>query len=362
MRRICIVIALSTLLLISLCLAQQTSSNQQTNPGQNASPIRIGGPIIGGDGTKNYIAIWSTPNYLLSSDIYQTSGGKVGIGTTTPAATLDVNGGVNTALTYEILGSTVLSIGSPDDQNVFLGMGAGSSNIAGQGVNNTFSGCYAGNQNTTGNRNTFNGCFAGHRNTTGDYNAFTGYGAGYNTNGISNIFIGDRAGFNDTTGSSNIYIGNQGPGSGTESNAIRIGDSNQIATYIAGIYNVTSLTGIPVYINSNGQLGTMTSSLRFKEQIRDMGDSTNGLMKLRPVTFLYKPEYDKGERTLQYGLISEEVARVYPELVANDNDGQPYSVRYQYLTSMLLNEAQKQSRRAEAQAEVIKAQGQKIDE
>src|SRR5271167_3899567 len=379
MRRICIVIALSTLLLISLCLAQQTSSNQQTNPGQNASPIRIGGPIIGGDGTKNYIAIWSTPNYLLSSDIYQTSGGKVGIGTTTPAATLDVNGGVNTALTYEILGSTVLSIGSPDDQNVFLGMGAGSSNIAGQGVNNTFSGCYAGNQNTTGNRNTFNGCFAGHRNTTGDYNAFTGEDAGFsNTTGYGNTFTGMQAGFSNTTGwyntfagygagyntngSSNIYIGDQGPGSGTESNAIRIGDSNQIATYIAGIYNVTSLTGIPVYINSNEQLGTMTSSLRFKEQIRDMGDSTNGLMKLRPVTFLYKPEYDKGERTLQYGLIAEEVAKVYPELVAYDNDGQPYSVRYQYITTMLLNEVQKQYHRAESEAKVITMQEQKIDE
>ena len=93
-----------------------------------------------------------------------------------------------------------------------------------------------------------------------------------------------------------------------------------------------------------------------------MGDSTNALMKLRPVTFLYKPEYDKGERTLQYGLIAEEVAKVYPELVAYDNDGQPYSVRYQYITTMLLNEVQKQYRRAEAQAEVIKAQQQEIED
>jgi DNA repair exonuclease SbcCD ATPase subunit len=116
-----------------------------------------------------------------------------------------------------------------------------------------------------------------------------------------------------------------------------------------------------VYVNSNGQLGTQTSSLRFKEQIADMGDSTSALMKLRPVTFVYKPEYQNGDRTLQYGLIAEEVAQVYPELVAYDNDGQPYSVRYQYLTPMLLNEAQRQYRRAEAQAEVIKSQEQKID-
>ena len=104
----------------------------------------------------------------------------------------------------------------------------------------------------------------------------------------------------------------------------------------------------------------MTSSLRFKEQVRDMGDSTNALMKLRPVTFLYKPEYENGERTLQYGLIAEEVAKVYPELVAYDNDGQPYTVRYQYLSTMLLNEVQKQYRRAEAEPKVIKAQQQKI--
>ena len=117
-----------------------------------------------------------------------------------------------------------------------------------------------------------------------------------------------------------------------------------------------------MYINSLGQLGTLTSSRRFKEQIRDMGDSSNALMMLRPVTFLYKPEYNKGQRTLQYGLIAEEVADVYPDLVAYDPDGKPYTVKYQYLTTMLLNEVQKQYRRAEAEAEVIKSQEQRIGE
>ena len=115
-------------------------------------------------------------------------------------------------------------------------------------------------------------------------------------------------------------------------------------------------------INENGQLGAQTSSLRFKEHVRDMGDSTSALMQLRPVTFFYKPEYDKGDRTLQYGLIAEEVAKVYPELVAYDNDGQPYSVRYQYLGTILLNEVQKQYRRAETQAQVIQAQEEKIED
>jgi hypothetical protein len=119
---------------------------------------------------------------------------------------------------------------------------------------------------------------------------------------------------------------------------------------------------VEVYVNGQGQLGTTTSSLRFKEQVRDMGDSTNDLMKLRPVTFFYKPEYANGEHTLEYGLIAEEVAKVYPELVAYDKDGQPYTVRYQYIATMLLNEVQKQNHRAEAQADLIKAQQQEIDD
>ena len=91
-----------------------------------------------------------------------------------------------------------------------------------------------------------------------------------------------------------------------------------------------------------------------------MGDSTDALMKLRPVTFLYKPEYARGDRTLQYGLIAEEVAKVYPELVAYDKDGQPYTVRYQHLAPMLLNELQKQYRQAEEQSRVIAEQQAQI--
>ena len=121
-------------------------------------------------------------------------------------------------------------------------------------------------------------------------------------------------------------------------------------------------------MDNNGQLGIAVSSRRFKEQIADMGDSTSALMKLRPVTFLYKPEYSKRDRTLQYGLIAEEVAQVYPELVAYDNDGQPYTVRYQYLTPMLLNEVQKehavvtaQQQELQTQLQQIKTQRQEID-
>ena len=173
--------------------------------------------------------------------------------------------------------------------------------------------------------------------------------------------MGVLAGQNNTGGSSNVYIANYGcPYPCSESNTIRIGtqgtsDFQQNVTYIAGIYGATAASGVPVYINSDGQLGTLTSSLRFKEQVRDMGGSSSALMKLRPVTFLYKPEYDKGPRTLQYGLIAEEVAEVYPDLVAYEPDGTPYTVKYQYLAPMLLNEMQKEHAVVAAQQERIKS-------
>jgi len=185
-------------------------------------------------------------------------------------------------------------------------------------------------------------------NTTGSYNVFYGYGAGaYNT-----------------TGSNNVYLA--APGVGTESNTIRIGSqgtgqNQQNAAYVAGIYG-SAVSGIPVYIAANGQLGILPSSRRFKRQIRDMDDSSSALLKLRPVTFFYKPDYEKGPPSLQYGLVAEEVAEVYPELVSYDRAGRPYAVRYQYLDTMLLNEVQKQYHRAEADAKVITEQEQRIAE
>jgi hypothetical protein len=234
-------------------------------------------------------------------------------------------------------------------RNTFYGYSAGGDNIS--GGDNTFSGFEAGLSNTLGDDNTFFGFQAGRNNTSGSLNTYVGYQAGQNTTGSYNSFYGQQAGINNPTGSSNIYVGNVGIGA--ENNIIRIGtpgtsSAQQNATYIAGIFGSSvGGSGIAVYVDSNGQLGTTVSSRRFKEQIRDMGDSTNALMKLRPVTFLYKPEYDKGPRTLQYGLIAEEVAEVYHDLVAYDPDGQPYTVKYQYLTTMLLNELQKEHRKIE---------------
>jgi hypothetical protein len=251
------------------------------------------------------------------------------------------------------------------ENNTFLGTLAGGSNTVGS--DNTFVGTEAGNSNhcnsdgVCGGKNTFTGAMAGSNNITGNGNTFAGASAGLaNHAGSNNIFIGQNAGANNLDTNDNIYIGSSGA-TYRESATIRIGeDGVQQYVYIQGIYGASTFNGTQVFVDSTGQLGTIRSSARFKEQVRDMGDSTSALMKLRPVTFLYKPEYTKGERTLQYGLIAEEVANVYPELVAYDDDGQPYTVRYHYITTMLLNEVQKQYHRAKAEAKVIQTQEQKI--
>jgi hypothetical protein len=378
------------------------SSSVDLTSGGNAFTGGFTGTFTGnGAGLTGVLPAAGSPNYIQNGTSQQASASFNISGTGAANSFASVT-------TYQISGDgPVLSIGSSSDQNLFLGVGAGANNVAGSGVSNLFSGYAAGHNNTLGQHNTFSGYAAGYSNvgdgfgggadnafygyeagysnTSGYYNTFAGYQAGYTNNtGIYNTFYGHQAGyantgnfnafygqasgFNNTTGSSDVYIANAGPSSGAESNAIRIGtpgagSGQQDVAFIAGIYGSTvDSNGIPVYVDNNGQLGTVVSSRRFKEQIADMGDSTDALMKLRPVTFLYKPEYSRGERTLQYGLIAEEVAQVYPELVAYDNDGQPYTVRYQYLTPMLLNELQKQHALVSAQQDVIQGQQEQIND
>jgi hypothetical protein len=127
---------------------------------------------------------------------------------------------------------------------------------------------------------------------------------------------------------------------------------------VAGVSGVaTGLNNaVPVLIDSNGQLGTISSSRRFKEDIHDMGGASEGLMRLRPVTFRYKKPFDDGSKPIQYGLIAEEVAEVYPDLVARSADGQIETVKYQVLDPMLLNEVQRQHAEAQRQQAEIRDQ------
>ena len=240
--------------------------------------------------------------------------------------------------------------------NTAVGSGALSSNTSGNG--SSAFGASAMSSNTTGGNNTAVGIQALFGVTTGSNNTAVGANALGNTTGSSNIALGRSAGFNITSGSNNIDIGNTAPGN--ESNTIRIGNStNHTKAFLAGVNGVTVSSGTAVYIDSNGQLGTITSSVRFKEDVESMGDASEALMKLRPVTFHYKAPYDDGSHLLQYGLIAEEVAKVFPDLVQYDQQGKPFTVRYHEINTMLLNELQKQHGKvAEQQAEVGRLRSQ----
>jgi hypothetical protein len=241
--------------------------------------------------------------------------------------------------------------------NTATGDGALWSNTT--GPENTAVGWSALFSNTMGGGNTAIGESALFSNTSGIANTATGDGALWsNTTGNNNIAIGYQAAIN-VTGGNNIHIGNTG--SASDSGTIRIGSSTsvdcgfgpcgpQTSFFAAGIRGTTTANNdpVPVLIDSAGQLGTVSSSRRFKEDIQDMGDATNGLMRLRPVTFRYQKPFADGSKPIQYGLIAEEVAEVYPDLVVHSADGQIETVRYQVLDSMLLNELQRLSKENQA--------------
>jgi len=207
------------------------------------------------------------------------------------------------------------------------------------GNQNTGVGQAALHNNTSGQFNTAAGLNALASNTDGNSNTAVGHGALRNsTTGSNNIALGVNAGFDSTTGSNNIDVGN--PGVAAESATIRIGNQGtQTKTFLSGIFG-SMVTGDAVMVSNSGQLGIVMSSARYKRDIRDMGNSSEALMKLRPVTFRYKDD-PSGQR--QYGLVAEEVARVYPDLVSRDAAGKLVSVHYHELVPMLLNEVQKQA-------------------
>lgn len=212
------------------------------------------------------------------------------------------------------------------------------------GNSNTASGVDALHSHTTGNANTASGAFALRSNTTGSRNPAGGALALFsNSTGSNNIALGDRAGLLLTSGDNNIYLGNKGPS--TESNTMRLGGTLQTQTFIAGIAS-TNVSGAIVLIDNSGQLGVSLSSARYKRDIHALGARSRGLLQLRPVTFRYRQD---PEGLRQYGLLAEEVAGVYPELVTRGAQGQVEAVRYQELIPLLLNELQHQEQALGAQ-------------
>jgi uncharacterized coiled-coil protein SlyX len=218
-------------------------------------------------------------------------------------------------------------------------------------IRNTASGSFALFSNTTGPNNTALGYFALFSNTTGNSNTADGYDALLNnTTGVGNIALGNFAGSNLTTGDQNIDIGNVGVAA--EANTIRIGTlGTQTATYVAGI-NGAGVTGVAVKINAAGQLGTAPSAARFKDEIKPMDKASEAILALKPVTFHYKKEIDP-ESIPQFGLVAEEVEKVNPDLVVRDANGKPYTVRYEAVNAMLLNEFLKEHHTVQEQEATI---------
>ncbi|HEV7611221.1 MAG TPA: tail fiber domain-containing protein [Steroidobacteraceae bacterium] len=223
------------------------------------------------------------------------------------------------------------------------------------GDNNTAAGYQSLYYNATGSSNTASGYEALFTNTAGSDNTALGAGALRSAKtGNNNIAVGYEAGYNLTSGINNIEIGNKGLA--TDYNMIKIGvEGLQAKTFIAGIYK-TSVSGSAVMVNSSGQLGVVVSSERFKTDIESMGSHTAKLQALRPVEFHLKTD---PHGAVQYGLIAEEVAKVYPELVIRDETGRIDGVRYDELAPMLLKELQEQQKVMAAQSANIAAQDQR---
>jgi hypothetical protein len=252
----------------------------------------------------------------------------------------NATGGANTAM-----GLQALFHNTGGNNNTATGSQALYSNTT--GIYNTASGVEALFSNTTGNNNTANGFAALYSNiTTGGNNTAEGFKALYSNTGANNIGLGSNAGSSLTTGSNNIDIGNVGVAA--ESNTIRIGkQGTQTRTFVAGITGAT-VTGATVMVNTTtGQLGIgAISSRRFKDEIKPMDKASEAILALKPVTFHYKKELDP-EGIPQFGLVAEEVENVNPDLVTRDAKGEVYTVRYEAVNAMLLNEFLKEHRTVE---------------
>jgi hypothetical protein len=267
-------------------------------------------------------------------------------------------GNANTANGLRALFSNTMGLFNTADGANALSNNTTANDNTGEGTNALFS-------NTTGSANTANGFEALFSNSTASFNTASGFQALFsnttgvdntaegvdalfaNTTGRDNVALGFKAGGNLTTGNNNIDIGANVLGVAGEANTIRIGtEPTQTATFIAGISGATVAGGVGVIIDTNGHLGTVVSSERFKDQIKPMDKASEAILALKPVTFRYKHELDP-DAIPQFGLVAEQVEKVNPDLVARDAEGKAYSVRYEAVNAMLLNEFLKEHRKVQ---------------
>jgi hypothetical protein len=303
---------------------------------------------------------------------------------------------LNTADSNTAVGAAALLLNTTGTENTAVGTAALETNETAE--QNTATGAFALFSHMTGNGNTANGANALFSDVSGQLNTATGAGALFNVNngfngsfntadgagalfsntGADNTGVGATALGNNTTGHDNTAVGISAlPNNDTGSNNIALGafagqavttasqtisigvqgSNTDNSCFIGQIFNASSPGGSAVFIDANDRLGTVTSSRRFKEDIQSMGTASEALLGLKPVTFRYKKEIDPAG-TPQLGLVAEDVERVNPDLVVRDKDGKPYSVRYDQVNAMLLNEFLKEHRKVQ-ELEAIVAQQQK---
>jgi hypothetical protein len=254
--------------------------------------------------------------------------------------------------------------------NTAIGAGA---LLAQTGNENTATGAGALLNDQNSVQNTANGAFALFSNTNANGNTATGYQALFQNNGEGNTADGWKALHENTTGGFNVAIGeNALPNNTTGGNNVGVGfgSGNNVTTagnvicigaagadvdnscYIGNIFNQSSPSGAAVFVNSACKLGTTVSSGRFKDDIKPMAKTSEAILALKPVTFRYKKEFDP-TGIAQFGLVAEDVEKVNPDLVVRDQEGKPYSVRYDQINAMLLNEFLKEHRKAQEQQQEI---------
>jgi hypothetical protein len=286
-------------------------------------------------------------NNTATGDLALVSNFAGNFNTATGAAALELNvrGNNNTATGF-------FALAGNDEGSNNTATGVRALQFNSNGSNNTANGVRALSSNSNGSNNTANGFQALSSNSfDGSNNTAEGFRALANSTGSNNIAVGSNAGINLQTGNNNIYIG--APGLSVESDTIRIGQGGvQKAAYIRGISGVTVPSGVAVIVGSNGHLGTVQSSARYKDEIKPMDKASEAILALKPVTFRYKEELDP-DRIPQFGLVAEEVDKVNRDLVIRGEDGKVMSVRYEAVNAMLLNEFLKEHRKVQEQQATI---------
>jgi trimeric autotransporter adhesin len=353
-----------------LALSENTTGSNNIAIGSGTSSTALGTNLTGsynlaiGNGTLFNIKDGSYNMAIGSAALNQLTSGTGNIAIGFQALTRNQIGTGNTVVGFEAAEGSAdttfccVALGNYNSVFGYLALGrttTGNNNSAfgalallgdTTGIDNNAFGYYALRSNTTGYGNVAHGSWALGRNNSGNRNIGIGnQSLAYVSTGGYNIGIGYGAGWSLTIGSNNIDIANPGnstDGVAANSGIIRIGTQSptalQTQTYIAGIYENSTVSGLAVVIDSNGQLGAVASSERFKTDIEPMASNTEKLQQLRPVKFHYKTD---PQSTLRYGLIAEEVAKVYPELVVKGQNGRIDGVRYDEITPLLLNELQK---------------------